>query len=462
MMIQRFGAGVLTCVCMLLFSACGSDSDNGFRALQATSQIPPASTMPYILDLSLSPSSALEMNGGGTVSVTATLDFGDAGRDVSDVKVAISGGTELSFPYDELMVETEATMLCDFDISTVQAGSYEVEIWLVDKEGATSNHMTANFVVFVQVSGDWTGRLTGLPFILNDVLWDGDIFIAVGDSGAILTSADGLAWAEQDSGTSANLHAVASRGANIVVVGSDATVLLSSDNGKSWSIKHSGPRARLPAVAISPSQIVAGGMDKETGDAFIMRSEDLGDSWVVVQPLPQSEHCPIDLVYANGLFVAATGAFDPESDARVMVSVDGEIWQEVILRDESAAPYAILHDGTQFIAAGSHPSVFASADGYFWRELPTPIEDVSYLSATWTGSKLVAAGGITWWYWWGGSQPSFERDAGLSSSDGGSTWEVFNIDGYYESRGMAWGSGRLVSVGQSTPISGEGAIYTSP
>jgi hypothetical protein len=61
----------------------------------------------------------------------------------------------------------------------------------------------------------------------------------------------------------------------------------------------------------------------------------------------------------------------------------------------------------------------------------------------------------------GGTTPDWERDVGLSSTDGGATWEVFNIDGYYESRGMAWGNRRFVSVGQSTPISGEGAIYTS-
>lgn len=132
-----------------------------------------------------------------------------------------------------------------------------------------------------------------------------------------------------------------------------------------------------------------------------------------------------------------------------------------LLTKADTASYAILHDGTQFIAAGSHSTVFASADGYYWTELPTPIEDVDYLSATWSGSKLVVAGGITWWYWWLGTAPPWERDVGISSSDGGATWEVFNINGYYQSRGMAWGNGRFVSVGQSTPISGEGAIYTS-
>ena len=48
----------------------------------------------------------------------------------------------------------------------------------------------------------------------------------------------------------------------------------------------------------------------------------------------------------------------------------------------------------------------------------------------------------------------------LASSDSGVTWEIFNIDGYYRSHGLAFGNGVFVSVGAS-PISGEGAIYTT-
>jgi hypothetical protein len=47
------------------------------------------------------------------------------------------------------MFQTEAEMLCDFDMSTVQTGNYEVEFWLVDDDGATSNHMMADFLTTV-------------------------------------------------------------------------------------------------------------------------------------------------------------------------------------------------------------------------------------------------------------------------------------------------------------------------
>jgi hypothetical protein len=179
----------------------------------------------------------------------------------------------------------------------------------------------------------------------------------------------------------------------------------------------------------------------------------------VIDTLPQSGHFITDLIHANGLFVAGTDAFSWESDARVMVSVDGQVWHEIILRDDVAALHEVLHDGQQFIATASDATVFASPDGYNWTELQTPVDRVDYLSAASNGQRLVVAGGIAWWYWWVGT-PSFERPVGLSSTDGGATWEIFNIDGYYQSNGIAWGNGRFVSVGQATPASGEGAIYS--
>jgi hypothetical protein len=55
----------------------------------------------------------------------------------------------------------------------------------------------------------------------------------------------------------------------------------------------------------------------------------------------------------------------------------------------------------------------------------------------------------------------FDVPLGLSSTDGGMTWELFNIDSNYESSGLAWGNGRFVSVGDRPEFDEEGAIYTA-
>jgi len=312
-------------------------------------------------------------------------------------------------------------------------------------------------------NSDWTARFQGLPIVLNDVLWSGDSFIVVGDRGVILTSVDGIDWVQRVSGTSADLNAISSDGSDIVVVGNDAAVLLSTDDGENWNVKYGEDGISLYAVVVNAWQVVVGGRYRHTAGAFMMRSEDRGENWTAVESLPQSGHWSTELVHAGGLFVAATDIPRSSGGTRVWVSVDGKDWQDIVLWDDpTAGLFAILNDGNRFIVAGDYGAVFTSADGSYWTQSETPLEEISYLSAAWSGSELRLAGGITWWYWWVGEPRSGALDVGLSSNDGGLNWGAFKIDGYFESLGMAWGNGRFVSVGQSLPNWGEGAIYTSP
>ena len=439
-------------VLALLLAGCGGDGDG--------SGPPPADQhAPVISNLKLSPESAVYMAGSGEMEVQAELAFSDAGQDIQTLWIGMPDGTQREF--NEASNAISGTVREQIAMSTKAVGSFTVEVWLVDKTGDRSNRLTAKFEVVSDVTPTaWTKRLGGLPFELNDVLWTGGSFVAVGGDGKLLASTDGIDWAERNSPVSVDLIAIAFRESDVVAVGGNATVVLSTDGGATWSVKHTGRQVRLAAVAISPSQIVTGGMELQTGDAFMMRSLDRGETWQVIDTLPQSGHFITDLIHANGLFVAGTDVFSPDSDARVMVSMDGQVWQEIILRNEVAALYAVLHDGQNFVAAGSGATVFVSPDGYNWSETSTPVDRVDYLSSAWNGSRLVVAGGITWWYWWAGT-PSFERPVGLSSIDGGATWEAFDIDGYFESTGLAWGNGRFVAVGRSTPASGESAIYSS-
>ncbi|MEI6861142.1 MAG: immunoglobulin domain-containing protein [Verrucomicrobiota bacterium] len=83
---------------------------------------------------------------------------------------------------------------------------------------------------------------------LQDVAWNGSLYIAVGNAGTILTSTDGLSWVPRNSGTAANLLAVVWDGAQWVVVGTlpatgtsgeSPSITLISPDGVNWSV--SGP-----------------------------------------------------------------------------------------------------------------------------------------------------------------------------------------------------------------------------
>jgi hypothetical protein len=438
----------------LVLAGCGSDGNDIVAPSRAEAHAP------QIDSLVLSPDTAIYMEGEGSISVTAQFNYADTGLDIADVHVEMSDGTSFTVSLADADPAESGTYTDQFDMSTAAIGPCEVEMWLVDGDGATSSHVTATFEVIDNVLvNKWTNRLSGLPLTLNDVLWEGDNFVAVGGSGTILTSFDGVDWVERESGIDADLNAVAFDEADIVAVGGDATILLSSDHGQSWTVKHSGVDVILRAVVVNTTQIVAGGMHRQTGEAFMMSSLDRGDTWKVVPSLPKSDQFVTDLVYGNGLYIAATDLFDWQSEARVLVSVDGEVWQGVIVREDVAGLNSIVYDGNQFIVVGDRNSVFASVDGFLWTQLAVPTSDVEFMAAATFESSLVIHGGIPWWQFVIGVP--LDRPSGLMSRDGGTRWQIFDIDGYYQSNGLAWGTGRFVSVGQVTPVAEEGAIYTS-
>ncbi len=79
----------------------------------------------------------------------------------------------------------------------------------------------------------WTARNSGITTELEAVAWTGSRFVAVGNLGAILTSADGISWAKQVSGVTELLKSVTWTGSEAIAVGFYGTVLRSRD-GVSW------------------------------------------------------------------------------------------------------------------------------------------------------------------------------------------------------------------------------------
>ena len=444
---------------LILAAGCGGDGGSLAPIPQPDQLAPqPVQHAPEILDLNLAPDSAEYMQEDGSVVVTAEITFRDAGRDIETLWIRMPDGTSMSFA--ETQATESGTCTEVFVMSTETVGAFDVEIWLVDQAGDSSDYRYAEFRVVADAqSSDWTNRVSGLPHALSDVIWDGDAFIAVGYGGTVLTSADGIAWLAIESGTGADLNDVAFYGSDIFAVG-DEIILHSTDHGTSWTVKDRPAEAAFEGVAINASQVVIGGQHMEWNTAIVLISEDRGDTWRAVDSWPREGLHMNDLVYQDGLFVAPTPYF---GEAWVTVSSDGKVWNEAAVSDErNWTSDTIIHDGSQFILAGTDGTVFTSFDGFNWTRLQTPVRDVSYTSAAWSGSKLVIAGAyMSWCGWiWPCDEP-FDVPAGISSTDGGMTWELFDIDENYESSGLAWGNGRFVSVGQKPQFEGEGAIYTA-
>ncbi len=426
----------------LILAACGSDGNDVSAPLQVERHAP------QIGNLVLSPDIAAYMEGDGSVSVTATLNYTDNGRDVVEMRVEMSDGTGLTVRLAGNDTNVSGTLTEQFDISTATIGPCTIEIWLVDAAGDSSNHLTAEFEVLdMAVISEWTNRLT-VPLPLNDVVWDGQVFIAVGFGGTILTSVDGIHWVARESGTDDYLAAVTAFNSDIYVVGG-SIVLLSTDHGRTWTVKVRPHAFIATAVAASSSHVVVMGTVPDLAIPRIAISRDRGETW---QTMTFSWNAS-DLIYRDGLFVAPIWLFGNATG--VIVSSDGEQWNEIVVREEVGRLDTVVHDDRRFFVAGTEGTVFSSFDAFNWTEESTPLDHVDYLGAAWSGTQLILAGRVSW-----NLQDGTYRPIGISSIDGGASWDIFGIDTHFESWGIAWGNGRFVSVGRSA-LTDEGAIYTA-
>ena len=97
----------------------------------------------------------------------------------------------------------------------------------------------------------WTPRTSNTTQPLYKVRWVGQ-FVAVGGAGAILTSPDGITWTPRTSGTSNDLLHIASN-MNLVVVGQAGTILTSSNGGSTWIPAASVPPMTSTLYGITPA-----------------------------------------------------------------------------------------------------------------------------------------------------------------------------------------------------------------
>ena len=449
---------------------CHGGSNGSQPASQATESV-----NPEISNLVLSPETVMYMEGDGSIRVEAILAFTDADLDIERMQVETSDGTSQSIILEPIDTAS-GTIAETFMVSTETAGSYTVEIWLVDAAGHASNHLSAD----VRVTGEpdvWLERATGLPNILNDVIWNGFVFLAVGDGGLIMRSGDGIAWSRANSGTTVNLNAIVHCGLGYIdyfVVGDEGTVIRSGD-GVNWEpTQGQGPEdVSLRAISMFGFQmlVAAGKKEGDADTAFIMSSENRAGTWTIAEGVPQSGRSVTDMrpqwdLYSEVTRIVATTQIEhygDDRDARVLVSLDGLNWTEVVLSTESVATYAIVHDGDQFWAAGRVGRMYTSADGINWFEHQTPAGGTKFRALAWSGFSLIADGENEF-YGWGPVDAT-----GVETVDSAATWKSFAVAADFDSRGLAWGHGRFVSVGCAGSDEecvglnqGEGAIFSTP
>lgn len=435
----------LTYLLTLSLVACGGSGSGGQTPVP---QPLDAGTPPEITGIRLSRDSVFVMEGDGQATITVEIDFVDPNLDIQTIRVDVSDGTTLTIDVPGPIPGSPGTLIGDLTVSTTQEGLFTAEVWMLDAAGNSSNHVIVDFGVFVDTQ-TWYRRDTGIPHIMNDVIWAGTQFLAVGNGGTIMTSPDGIEWTPQESGTNVRLNAAFWDAYNYFVVGDGATILF-SDDGVDWTTKYTGAdEIWLQGITESITQrLVAVGKVAGPNSAYVLTSDDYGDTWQEAIAIPQTGRYMTDVARTGvniDMFVATAAASSFPNDGRVFTSADGQTWVEVVISNESSATLSLMwHEGV-LIAGGVVGRLFKSPDGVNWTVIDTETS-TNFLGMAASDTMFIADGVIS---------------AGVSTTDDGMTWHHFHIDADYDTRGLAWGSNRFVSVGSIGPGFGEGAIYTT-
>lgn len=245
--------------------------------------------------------------------------------------------------------------------------------------------LLSSLIFFAFSQTEWTGQISPSQENLNSITATQTGYVAVGESGTIITSSDGIEWTSAESGTTNNLRKVLWAENKLIVVGDDGTILTSND-GIQWNSISSGTTWDLYSICFTGNTYVAVGGG--TGRGKIYTSKDM-TSWV-----EQND----DDIYAYLL--------------------------------------AVIWNGSRLVSAGQYGIYTSTDEGTSWTE--TCSHDHFLFDICWSGSRFVAVGSIL--------QHSVSGDYTVFSSKDGIKWDTL-VDINSDLKGVVYGDNQYVAVG---------------
>ena len=179
----------------------------------------------------------------------------------SNVTVTIDGITATIVSVTDTQIVITVPTMVDFTGpivvgGTSSTGSFAVTNHLYGVTASGSQFLAVGASGTILTSSDgvtWTARTSGTSQPLFAVARSASEFVAVGESGTLLDSSDGINWVAGTSGVSANLFGVNWSGTQFIVLGANGTILTSPD-GAIWTPHSSGTGQTLGSAAWSGSQ----------------------------------------------------------------------------------------------------------------------------------------------------------------------------------------------------------------
>jgi photosystem II stability/assembly factor-like uncharacterized protein len=283
----------------------------------------------------------------------------------------------------------------------------------------------------------WTTRTSNFGTSnVQSVAYGNSIFVAVGASGQLRTSTDGVTWTTRTSTFGSTIINTVTYGNGTYVAGGNAGQLRTSTDGTTWTTRTSTfGTTNINASTYGNGTYVAGG---NTGQ---LRTSTDGTTWTT-RTSNFGSTAINTVTYGNGTYVAAGAS------GQLRTSTDGTTWTTRTSTFGTSAINSVAYGNGTYIAVGNAGQLRTSTDGTTWTTRTSNfgtsvINSVAYGNSLWVavagGSTArfirTSTDGTTWTTRTESVfQPTYSGNNSLRSINyGNNIWVVGGVDGFIAS-----------------------------
>jgi photosystem II stability/assembly factor-like uncharacterized protein len=269
----------------------------------------------------------------------------------------------------------------------IQSGNWTIQIFPGDPDFRAVVYAGGQFVAVrekgeIRTSPDginWTLRSSGSTSDLRAIIHDGSKYIVAGQSGTILTSSNAVSWTSRNSGSSIFFNSLSYSGSRYIAVGGFG-IRWSSDTINWFAPSAAPPSISFEASTWTGSRFIAGGLGSGSTATLYWSSD--GSSWSLLNSQVKGN---IEAAITVGTDIYITG-----DNAFVMRSQDnGQSWSN-IYPNPSGSEYfmSLAADAQNLIVAGFNHNVFVKSHSGATNPTPTPTPTPSPTPPTSVSSDL--------------------------------------------------------------------------
>ena len=208
----------------------------------------------------------------------------------------------------------------------------------------------------------------------SDVTYGKNLFVAVGETGAVYTSSDGITWENRSSGTTKWLNGVHYANGLFVAVGEEGTIRTSSD-AIAWTSRDVSVSVGFKDITYGNQQFIAVGA--YSGSSYFYKSSD-GITWASTSSAAETKtwgNNVVSYLYRSGISYSEGRFLLTANIGTLKTSTDGSSWSSLNTGEVSVGSNvnvqqfekAISNNGT-IVVVGANRNIVSTDNGSTWAE----------------------------------------------------------------------------------------------